>query len=281
MNFMQVINDTYKLNLLQKLRKLVWNVSFIFSCVIIGLQPVFSADKIPVLKIAVASNFLLPLRHLKPVFERHSNIKIKITSASTAKLYAQILNGAPFDVFLAADDLTPKKLLKKGLVRSGDVFQYVQGQLVLCSMNSAVKTLDELKLRFTEGEFSRVALANPKTAPYGRAAMDVFSHYSIGVNRAKLILGESVGQAYQFTSSGNVDMGFVALSQIKANQLQGSQMQYWILPSPAYRPILQYGSILRQNRQNSSAKGESAEKFVRYLKSSRVQTLLRDDFGYL
>jgi len=272
---MQAINNLYKIIILQIPRKLVGIVSGILLVVSIVLGETAVADNDGILKVAVASNFLLPMKHLKAEFEKKSPLKIKITAASTAKLYAQILNGAPYDVFLAADRLTPQKLLAKSMARHQDVFQYVQGQLVLWSVKSRFNSSEHLRRRLMTGDFDRLALANPKTAPYGRAAMQVLRSFSINVKRTRLILGESVGQAYQFTGSGNVDMGFVALSQIKGRQLK-AQGQYWVLPSDTYLPIQQHGVVLRGDQQHVDA-----QTFVRYLKSPEVQTMLRQRFGYL
>ena len=273
---MQVINNTNRFILLQKLRKLVGIISIILPCVILCSQQAVAASKAPVIKVAVASNFLLPLKYLKADFEAQSTVKIKITSASTAKLYAQIINGAPFNVFLSADNVAPQKLIERRVATIDGAFQYARGQLVLWTVKSNIKTVDTLQQRFLKSEFSRLALANPKTAPYGKAAMEVIAHYHVNTNRAKLILGESVGQAYQFTGSGNVDMGFVAFSQIKSRQLQGRHLRFWALPVDTYDPIIQQGIILTKHQQSTAAKA-----FVRYLKSPRVQLILKEKFGYL
>jgi len=269
---MQVINDTYKFNLLQKLRFLLWIVGASLPCVSLSAQMATDTEAPPAVKVAVASNFLMPMRFLKADFEHRAGYKIKIISASTAKLYAQILNGAPFEVFLAADKQTTQKLLEKGFA-VGDSFQYAQGQLVLWTTRAKLMPEAALKRGFFAGKFSRLAIANPKTAPYGRAAMDVLAYYSLDIARSRLVLGESVSQAYQFTGSGNADMGFVSLSQLKTKK---QHVSYWLIPAVAYQPIQQYGIIVKQKQRN-----RGADAFVRYLKSSEVQALLKAKFGYL
>lgn len=286
---MQVINNHYKINLLEKLRFLVWIVSFTLAGVSFSLHSVSAAENKPALKIAVASNFLYPMKFLRTDFHARSDVKIKITAGSTAKLYAHVINGAPFDVFLSADRLTPKRLVKHNLALSNVAFQYAKGQLVLWSVNTKIASPAALQQRLLKGDFARLALANPKTAPYGRAAMQVLTHYSVNTTRAKLILGESVSQAYQFTSSGNVDMGFVALSQLRSQatskplshhfpqqETNRSQLRYWLVPATTYEPILQYGVILKKTKHAAAA-----EEFVHYLQSPRVQKILKDKFGYL
>ncbi len=276
---MQVINNPHKIIILQKLREIVWIVSVVLLTVGCILQNVVAAEKEAVLRVAVASNFLLPIKQVKKEFEKQTQIKLKISAASTAKLYAQIINGAPFDVFLAADVLTPQKIAEQGLGQESGAFQYAQGQLVLWAPKPKNESVDVLKKRFLSGDFFRLALANPKTAPYGRAAEQVLDYYSVNMAHAKRILGESVGQAYQFTASGNVDMGFVALSQLQAqlqaqSPLSKQQQRYWLVPVEAYQPIAQHGIILKKAQQ-------SAELFMCYLKSPQVQAMLREEFGYL
>ncbi|MDH3326724.1 MAG: molybdate ABC transporter substrate-binding protein [Gammaproteobacteria bacterium] len=274
---MQAVYGLYTLNLSQLLRLLVWIVSVYLACVSGAIKQVAADDRNRAIKIATASNFLLPLKYIKLKFEKEYAIKLKITAGSTAKLYAQIMNGAPYDIFLAADKLTPQKLVGDGIARFEDEFQYVQGQLVLWTVNSKYKNNEDLKQRLISLDFRRLALANPKTAPYGRAAMEVLGYFDLHVPRSRLILGESVGQAYQFTSSGNVDMGFVAYSQVKTDLLEGS---YWVLPAEAYQPIYQYGILLAYDRQKDEQK-INAGQFVKYLQSQDVQKILRQRFGYL
>lgn len=279
---MQAVYGSHTFNLSQKLRFLVRNVSVILLMVSLVTNVSVSDDQKSSINIATASNFLLPLKYLKTEFEQQYSVKVKITAASTAKLYAQILNGAPYDVFLAADDLATQKLLDKGFAKTEDEFRYAQGSLVLWSAKPKYLTEEALRSDFINTEFQRLALANPKTAPYGRAATEVLGYYKVVVPKTKLVLGESVGQAYQIVSSGNVDMGFVAYSQIKSFQvlsqktLNSQKGQYWILPRNTYRPIYQHGVLLGKENQK-----EGARQFMYYLQSQQAQEKLRQLFNYL
>jgi len=226
------------------------------------------------INVAVASNFLAPLKHLSPIFEKKTGLKIKIISASTAKLYVQILNGAPYDVFLSADKRTVKRLQTKLNINDDrDLFAYGTGRLVLWSANATFKSVASMQDHFKRVDFARLAMANPKTAPYGRAALQVLQYFRIRMQRNQRILGESVGQAFQFVSTGNVDMGFVAYSQIKGWKVEGL---VWLLPSYSYQAIVQYGLLLGK----AKPKPASVE-FKRFLMSSSTQKILKQKFGYL
>jgi len=271
---MQVIYKSHSLNLSQKLRKLVWIVSVILAGVSVSLGCVAAGERLPAIKVATASNFLLPIQHLQSKFEQKTGYKIKIIAGSTAKLYAQIVNGAPYDVFLSADKISPQKLVEKNKALASDQFIYAQGRLVLWSTNKTFSDSEALTIAFKQGQFKRIALANPKTAPYGRAAIETLAYFNVKVPRNRQIMGESVGQTFQFVDSANVDMGFVAYSQLKS--LSRQKGAYWLLPESSYSPIAQYGLILVNSRKNPAARA-----FVQYLTSPEVKALLKDKFGYL
>ena len=167
--------------------------------------------------VAVASNALKAVQTMKAVFEKSTGHQLAISSGSTGKLYAQIVNGAPYDIFMAANVREPKHLDTDGMIVKGSRFTYAKGRLALCSTRMV---LDETKAKslLSTGKFSRLAMASPKTAPYGQAAEAVLKNLKLlQQNRAKIIKGENISQAYQFTASGNVDMGFVAVAQVWKN----------------------------------------------------------------
>ena len=228
---------------------------------------IFSADVIASEKItiAVASNFLLPLKTLKKEFISENTINVRLVSASTSKLYAQILQGAPFDIFLAADKTSISHLLEKGMVKSGDEFLYSKGNLVLWSPNSSSP-----ELAYKQGIFQKIAMANPSFAPYGKAAQEVMK--VIASHQGQLVFADNVAQAFQYAFYKNVDAAFVALSQLKMKKINSN---YWLIPSSWYHPIEQFGGLLRHAKNK-----KAANKFIQYLTSAPVQERIVKEFGY-
>ncbi|MCB1887548.1 MAG: molybdate ABC transporter substrate-binding protein, partial [Rhodocyclaceae bacterium] len=185
--------------------------------------------------VATASNFLQPLRQIAPAFEAASGHRVKISSGSTGKLYAQIKQGAPFDVFLAANTREPKRLEAEGEIVAGSRFTYALGTLVVWS---ATADIDPHKALLA-GDYRRIAVANPKLAPYGCAMVQVFDHLGIADQAAgRTVKAENVSQALQFAQSGNTTFAGVALSQVKA--LKGAETgSLWIVAPDLYDPIAQ------------------------------------------
>ncbi len=222
------------------------------------------------LRIAVASNFLAPARALAERFEADTGQVVKISAGSTGKLYAQIVNGAPYDLFFAANAREPERLEREGLTVAGSRFTYALGRLVLWS--PAIEDLGDVGEGWLKaGQYRRLSLANPNTAPYGAAGVSVLQHLGINPgNRARLVRGENVSQAYQFVASGNVDAGFVALSQV-TTEGTGS---YWQVPESYYPPIRQQAVWLKraEHRQQAGA-------FLEWLRTPQTTALIRR-FGY-
>jgi len=225
------------------------------------------------IRVAVASNFLSTLKILAPIFEKQQSVKLLISSASTGKHYAQIVNGAPFDILLAADRNHVARLDELGHVISGSRFVYAQGQLVLWSRYDK-NTLDRKSL---DGAVKNwVAIANPKTAPYGLAAQQALE--SLGkwkIVKTKLVKGENIGQAFQFVASGNAELGFVALSQVLNPTNPFNKEKYWLIPSNYYSPLEQEAALLKHGENN-----ESAKQFLKYLKSQEARNIIQRQ-GYL
>lgn len=225
------------------------------------------------LKIAVASNFAPTLKVLASQFEAQTPHQILISSGSTGKLYAQIMHGAPYDLFMAADTLRPQKLIEQGRVANFKADTYAYGILALWQADLPVTHLGQYKSfdqaqfikRLQQGHFSYLSMANPKVAPYGSAALAVVKRLSLtDMLKGKVVRGENISQAYQFVESGNAQLGFVALSQLLKSAKETSS--YWILPQHFYPPIEQQLVIL-----NTSAQ---ANQFVRFLKTqSAKQTI--------
>lgn len=220
--------------------------------------------------IAVAANFTDAARDIIPLFEEQSGHRIKVTFGSTGKLYAQIEHGAPFEVFLAADRTRPQRAEDEGLAVSGSRFTYALGKLALWSVKPGL--LDHGEKYLKQAEFSRAAIANPKTAPYGLAAQEVMQRLGIWQQVEKrLVRGDSIAQTFQFTATGNAEVGFVALSQVKAWQGEGSQ---WEIPGDYYKPIEQQAVLLARAKENPAALA-----FLEFLKSETARKVIAG-YGY-
>jgi molybdate transport system substrate-binding protein len=223
-------------------------------------------------QVAVAANFTAPMKVIAEAFAQDTGHKAEAAYGSTGKFYAQITNGAPFQVFLAADDTTPAKLEDEGMTLPGTRFTYATGTLVLWSADPAFIQDDARVLG--RNQFRKLAIANPKTAPYGAAAIEVMKALQVDQMLApKLVQGENIAQTYQFVSTGNAELGFVALSQVfKDGQItEGSA---WVVPAEMHEPIRQDAVILKNGAGNAAASA-----FMDYLKSDKVKAIIRS-FGY-
>lgn len=219
----------------------------------------------------MASNFASTARILAKDFEDLSGHRVTLVSGSTGKHYAQIRAGAPFDVFLAADEARPRLLEGEGRIVAGTRFTYALGRLVLWSAVGGLVD-SEVPLLERPDRFSFLAIANPTLAPYGRAAREVLEAWGIWSSlEGKIVQGENVAQAFQFVKSGNAEVGLVAWSQVKelGDSLPGS---YRVVPRDLYAPIEQQAVLLRDTR--------AGRKFVEYLQSPSVRQLIQSH-GYL
>lgn len=206
------------------------------------------------LQVAVAANFLGTLQKLAPEFEKDTGHKLLISGGASGQFYTQITQGAPFDVFLSADSERPQKLEEAGLAVADTRFTYAIGKLVLWSPKAVV--VDERGEVLKKGNYKLLAIANPKTAPYGAAAQQVLENLKLweALNAdKKIITGDNIGQTFQFTTSGSVDMGFVALAQVigDPDKKGGSQ---WNVPQDLYKPITQDAVILKRTEHVAAAK---------------------------
>jgi molybdate transport system substrate-binding protein len=221
-------------------------------------------------RLAVAANFTDVTRKIVPLFEQRTGHEVKVSFGSTGKLYAQIINGAPFDIMLAADEARPQRLIDEGRALEESRFTYARGRLVLWSADAKRFTNGEAFLR--QGDFRRLAIANPKTAPYGVAAQQVLQQLGLweGIT-AKLVRGDSIAQAFQFTATGNAELGLVAASQVKAWPQPGSM---WPIPKALHQPIAQQAVLLMRGAQNSAALA-----FLAFLQGQEARVVIRD-YGY-
>lgn len=215
-------------------------------------------------RVAVAANFLSTLKALQPLFETQTGYTLSISSGSTGKLYAQIINGAPFDVLLSADRVYTRKLEEANKAIVGSRFVYATGRLVLWSRDGRLDIDQQTLVGYT----GRVAIANPKTAPYGLAAKQVIAKLGI-TEQLKLIQGESVGQAFQFAATGNVGYGFVALSQVMSPFNTYNRDYYWLVPSSYYSSLEQEAALLKKGQDNPAATA-----FLRFMQSPKAREVI-------
>jgi len=222
--------------------------------------------------VAVAANFTAPMQKIAQAFEQDTGHKAQLAFGATGKFYAQIKNGAPFAVLLAADDETPARLEKEGLAVAGTRFTYATGRLALWSKQPSL--VDDKGEVLRSQRFSKLAMADPKLAPYGAAALEVIK--ALGVQASvtpKLVQGESIGQTYQFVSTENAQLGFVALSQISVERriTQGSA---WVVPPSMHSPLKQDAVLLNPGKGHAAATA-----LLKYLQSDTAKTIIQS-YGY-
>lgn len=218
--------------------------------------------------VAVAANFSAPMQKLAAAFEQSTGHKAKVSLGSTGRFYAQIKNGAPFQVFLAADDETPAKLEQEGLGVQGTRFTYAVGQLALWSAQTGL--VDRQGQVLKTGAFPKIALADPKLAPYGQAAVEAMTQLGLLPSlQQRWVLGENIAQTYQFVATGNAPLGFVALSQVYAEG-RFTQGSGWIVPADLYTPIRQGALLL-----NAGKDQPAAQALMRFLQSPTARAIIR------
>ena len=223
-------------------------------------------------RVAVAANFSAPMRRIAADFERDSSHRAVLTFGSTGAFSAQIRNGAPFELLLSADAQTPARLEQDGLAVAGTRFTYAVGQLVLWSAQPGLVDTQGEVLR--AGGDGRIAIADPRLAPYGAAAIETLT--SLGLLpalRERFVQGENISQTYQFVATGNAQMGFVALSQVLVDgRIQSGSV--WVVPSRLHAPIRQDAVLLVAGRANPAAVALAA-----YLRSDKARAVIRS-YGY-
>ena len=231
-----------------------------------------AATRADEIQVAVAANFTAPMQQIAAEFEKDTGHKAVLSFGATGKFYAQITNGAPFEVFLAADDETPAKLEKEYLIAPHTRFTYAIGKLVLWSAKPGV--VDDKGEILKKSEFRHLSLANPKTAPYGAAAIETMQ--KLGVHdalQAKFVQGENISQAHQFVATGNAELGFVALSQVyKDGKITSGSA--WIVPAELYAPIRQDAVVLAKAKNKPAALA-----LAEYLKSDKAKAIIKT-YGY-
>lgn len=223
-------------------------------------------------QVAVAANFTAPVQVIAADFEKDTGNKVVASYGATGQFYAQIKNGAPFEVFLSADDTTPAKLESEGMTVPGSRFTYAIGALALWSAKDGYVDANGDVLK--KNEFRHLAIANPKTAPYGLAATQALDKLGLAQAIApKIVEGQNISQTQQFIATGNAELGFVALSQIYKNGKITSGSA-WMVPESLHEPIKQDAVILTKGKDNAAAKA-----FVEYLKGPKAAAVIKS-FGY-
>jgi len=223
-------------------------------------------------QVAVASNFTAPMREIAGRFERDTGHQARLSFGATGKFYAQIRNGAPFEVLLSADDTTPGRLEQEGAAIPGSRFTYAVGRLVLWSPTAGLVQDGPDLLR--KGDFRHLAMANPKTAPYGAAALATLEH--LGLNdtlSGRLVQGENIAQTHQFVASGNAQLGFIALSQV-AKDGRIATGSGWVVPTDIHPAIRQEAVLLTKGQDNPAAKA-----LLDYLAQPQIRALIQS-YGY-
>lgn len=218
-------------------------------------------------QLAVAANFATPIEAINKLFTTKTGHTVKVSLGATGQLYSQIQNGAPFQIFFAADKERPEKLVKEGKAVESSLFVYSVGKLVLWS--AKLKKLDEKVLE--NGEFAHLAIASPKAAPYGEAAKQALIKLGLWDKlQNKIVQGDSITQAYQFIATGNAELGFVALSQYNTKP-EGA---LWLVPQNLYQPLEQSAVLLK-----SAEKDEAALAYLDFFKTKEIRQLI-GKFGY-
>ena len=221
-------------------------------------------------QVAVAANFTAPMQKIAPLFEADTGHKARLAFGSTGRFYAQIRNGAPFDVLLAADDETPSRLEREG--QGGGRFTYAIGKLVLWSKQPTL--VDDKGDVLRSGRFDKLALADPRLAPYGAAAIETMTKLGvIDALRPKFVQGENIAQTWQFVATENAQLGFVALSQVWADGKlkEGSA---WLVPATLYTPIRQDAILLNKGKDKAAATA-----LLQYLRGDKARAIIQS-YGY-
>jgi len=245
---------------------------FILLLTVTALLTVSVISKADTTLVAVAANFTKPMTDIAEAFEKTTGHSAKLSFGSSGKFVAQIENGAPFEVFLSADDKAPAKVEQYGFAVANSHFTYAIGKLVLWS--ATANLVDAQGEILSKGGFKHLALADPKLAPYGAAALEVLKNKNL-LNKLQplFVQGENIAQTYQFVSTGNAELGFVALSQVIDNG-KISSGSAWQIPENLYTPLHQEAVLLKKGEDNPAALA-----LMQFLKSPEAKAII-SKYGY-
>ncbi|WIM06869.1 MAG: molybdate ABC transporter substrate-binding protein [Candidatus Nitricoxidivorans perseverans] len=240
------------------------SLSGLFLLLALGLSYEAKADQVLV---AVASNFADVVKDLAPKFQAETGHTLKASFGASGKFAAQIENGAPFDLFLSADADLPRMLEERGLGVKKTRFVYATGKLAL--WNPTRGYVDAKGEVLKKNRFARIAIANPKTAPYGRAAVETMRKLGIGaLVGPKIVQGENVAQTFQFVETGNAELGFIAMSQVLALD-DAKRGSYWEVPAALHSVISQDAILLKRGQDNPGATA-----FMKFLRSPAAKSII-------
>ena len=240
---------------------------------LIFLQIPLTAASAEEVHVAVAANFRATLSEIVRNFERATTHTALINSGSSGKFYAQIKHGAPFDVFFSADVMRPQRIEEEGLAVPGSRFTYAIGRLTLWSPDPDMIKGKGLMV-LSNGHFEHLAMANPKTAPYGTAAKRTLEALGLWNHiKGRVVQGENIGQAFHFVYSKNAQLGFVALSQVLDSKINGAGSR-WDVPGNLHGPLRQQAILLLHGQHNTAA-----QAFLDYVKGLKARTII-EQFGY-
>lgn len=239
------------------------------AAVLAAIVPAHAAE----VSVAVAANFTAPMQKIATLFEQDTGHKAVLAFGSTGRFYTQIRNGAPFEVLLAADDETPARLEHEALAISGTRFTYAIGRLVLWSKRPGLVDGQGQVLRRSDA-FERIALADPRLAPYGAAAVEVMGRLGVlEALRPKVVQGENIAQTHQFVATQNAALGFVAMSQVYTDG-RLSEGSAWLVPADLHAPIRQDAVLLKKGQGNAAATA-----LLLFLRGDKARTVIRSH-GY-
>ncbi|GBQ87043.1 molybdate ABC transporter substrate-binding periplasmic protein [Acetobacter nitrogenifigens DSM 23921 = NBRC 105050] len=247
---------------------LIGRMATVVLCALISLTAATGIARAEQARVAIAANFIGPAKALIDAFARKTGDVVTPSFGASGQFLIQIEQGAPFDAFLSADDARPATLMREGFAAPGSAFTYAIGRLALWSGSAAFPAKEET---LRKGGFTRLAVGNPRTAPYGAAALATLR--SLGLYDAlqpRLVTGVDIAQAFQFVQTGNAELGFVALSQLH-DRPPGT---VWIVPASLYPPIRQDGVLLKRGEGNRAARG-----FMNFLQTPEAKAIIAA-YGY-
>ena len=252
-----------------------WRMRILLVSVLVALFMIMGLSTAPLgqageLTVAAASDLSFAFKELVPMFEQQTGEHVKLTLGSSGNFYSQIHNGAPFDLYFSADIGYPKKLEEAGLVVSESLYPYAVGRIVLWTGKDSRLDLSKGLEILREPTIKKIAIANPKHAPYGRAAVAAMEYFKVyDLVKDKLILGENISQAAQFIESGACDIGIIALSLAVAPAMK-SKGTYWVVPAEAHTSLEQGAVILKQSKNP-----EAARQFLEFIKGPQGQEIMK------
>jgi molybdate transport system substrate-binding protein len=251
----------------KKIRQMTEFICAVFLAVHFSAFSGFAAEIV----IAAASDLNFALKEIVPIFEERSGNQVKVSLGSSGHFFAQISNGAPFDLFFSADVLYPKKLEEAGLAVPGSLYRYAIGRIVIWAPNGSLVDPEKSGMKaLLEPSIKKIAIANPKHAPYGRAAVEAMKHFQVHDQvEPKLVLGENVSQATQFVESGAADVGIIALS-LALGPTMKDKGRYWEVPQEGYRPLEQAVILIKKGKNR-----RVAESFLSFLQSAEGEQIMK------